>query len=92
MEKNKAAKDSGALSSLPNIGPVTQRQLEKAGIFTPEGLRAVGSREAFLRLRLREPDACLNVLYALEGAVQNIRDTQLSPETKGQLKAFFKTL
>lgn len=82
----------GALSELPNIGKVAERSLIRAGINTPEELRALGSKEAFLRVRLVEPDACLHKLYALEGAVRNVRKSELSEEKKKELKEFFDSL
>jgi predicted flap endonuclease-1-like 5' DNA nuclease len=37
----------GELSRLPNIGKAAERSLENAGIFTPEELRALGSKKRF---------------------------------------------
>ncbi len=82
----------GDLSSLPNVGRVLERNLRAVGIDTPEQLRDAGSREAFLRIRLYDPGACLHMLYGLEGAVQGIRDTLLSDEAKKDLKNFYKNL
>lgn len=80
------------LQKLPNIGKVAEELLVNAGIDTPEKLISAGSKEAFLRIRLQDPTSCLHMLYGLEGAVQGIRDCELSIETKQDLKAFFKTL
>jgi len=80
------------LQKLPNIGKVVATLLLDAEINTPEKLVDLGSKEAFLRIRLLDPTACLHMLYGLEGAVQGIRDTHLSIETKQDLKAFYKTL
>lgn len=77
------------LSQMPNIGPEIQRQLAEAGITTPEQLRAVGSKEAWLRILARDPSACINRLCGLEGAIQNVRWHQLDDETKADLKAFY---
>jgi len=80
------------LQRLPNIGKVAEALLLASGISTPEELISLGSKEAFLRIRLQDPTACLHMLYGLEGAVEGIPDTQLCEETKQELKAFFKTL
>ncbi len=80
------------LQKLPNIGKVTATLLLDAEINTPEKLVCLGSKEAFLRIRLLDPTACLHMLYGLEGAVQGIRDTDLPIETKQDLKSFYKTL
>ena len=81
------------LSKLPNVGKVLEKNLAQAGITTPEELRAAGTREAFIRIRAAaDPGACLHMLYGLEGAIEGIRDTYLSDDTKNDLKAFFKNL
>lgn len=80
----------GNLSSLPNVGKVLETNLNAAGIHSPEQLREVGSKEAFLRIRLLDPGACLRMLYGLEGAVRGIKDSLLDQETKLELKAFYQ--
>jgi DNA transformation protein and related proteins len=82
----------GALQKLPNIGKVAESLLMEVGIHSPEELFSIGSKEAFLRIRLKDQTACLHMLYGLEGAVQGIPDTELSEETKQELKDFYKTL
>lgn len=82
----------GELSRMPNIGKIGEESLLKAGIESPDELLALGSKEAFLRIRLVEPDACLHKLYALEGAVQNVRKSELPKEKKKELKDFFNSL
>jgi len=77
------------LQKLPNIGKVVDALLTAVEINTPEELINMGSKEAFLRIRTLDPTACLHMLYGLEGAVQGVRDTELSIETKQDLKAFF---
>ncbi|HPP67188.1 MAG TPA: TfoX/Sxy family protein [bacterium] len=79
----------GRLSDLPNIGKVMEKRLVKAGINDVEALRQVGSKEAFIKLRLLEGDTCFNSLCALEGAIQGIRWHYLDCETKAELKRFF---
>lgn len=79
------------LSDLPNIGPELERQLARAGVDTPEQLRALGSREAWLRIQADDPSACLHRLSALEGAVRGVKKAQLPPEVKAELKAFYRT-
>lgn len=78
------------LSQMPNIGPVVEKQLQEAGINTPEELRRVGSREAWLRILARDPSACINRLCGLEGAVQGIRWHNLDESTKDSLRQFLK--
>jgi len=80
----------GELLKLPNIGKYAEEKLIEAGIETPEELFKVGSKVAFLRIRENDPTVCLHLLYGLEGAVEGIKDSQLSAETKKDLTAFFK--
>lgn len=80
----------GGLSKLPNIGKYAEEKLIAAGIETSEELLRVGSKAAFLRIRENDPTVCLHLLYGLEGAVQGIKDSLLSVETKKDLTAFFK--
>ncbi len=51
-------------------------------------LAAVGSKQAFLKLKEKYPKVCLVHLYALEGAVQNLEFNRLSEEKKQELKEF----
>lgn len=76
------------LSDLPNIGKELEKQLQRAGIETVEQLRAVGSREAWLRIKAFDPSACYNRLCALEGALRNVRWHGLPDGVKAELKEF----
>lgn len=78
----------GELAKLVNIGPALEAQLAQAGITTAEQLRATGSREAWLRIYQNDPSACINRMYGLEGAVQNIRWHHLPEEDKATLRTF----
>jgi len=82
-----------SLSKMPNIGKVTERQLIEAGIETPEQLREIGAKEALMRIRLKsDPEACVRVLYGLQGAIDGVKDTALDEQTKRDLLAFFRAL
>lgn len=80
------------LSEMPNIGITLERLLLTAGIETPEALVKLGSKTAFLQLKRIDPTACLNKLYALEGAVQGQRWHSLSKDIKQDLTCFFKAV
>ena len=80
------------LSALPNMGKETVRRLKEVGIHTASELKAVGTEQAFLRLRALDPGACLSLLCGLEGAIQGIRWHNISPERKDELKHFLKML
>ncbi|WP_291570269.1 TfoX/Sxy family protein [Clostridium sp. UBA4548] len=79
----------GEISKLPNIGDKLEAQLKEVGIHTVDQLKQVGSKQAWLDIRTIDSSACINRLYALEGAIQGIRWHSLSGEVKSQLKDFF---
>lgn len=81
---------NGSLSALPNIGTVLEDLLARVGVTTPDSLRELGSREAWLRIRAVEPSACLHKLQALEGAVRGVRKNELPDSVKAELRAFFE--
>lgn len=80
------------LSDLPNVGKVLEKNLIEVGITTPEQLKEIGAKEAFLRIRINDPTACLHMLYGIQGAIEGIRDVYLSKEVKQELKAFHNGL
>ena len=63
----------GELSKLPNISKVIERRLIDVGISTQQELFDTGSKDAFVRIKVRDATACLNMLCALEGAIQGVR-------------------
>lgn len=79
----------GELSKLPNIGKVVEGQLNQAGIFTYEELKAIGAEEAWLRIQKFDESACYNRLLGIEGAIENIKKTFLSEDRKAELKEFY---
>jgi TfoX C-terminal domain. len=52
-------------------------------------LLEAGSKQAWLRIEEIDDAACINRLYALEGAIQGIRWYDLSEAVKGELKEFY---
>lgn len=79
----------GELLKLRNIGKEVERQLNEAGIFTYDELVDIGAKEAWLKIQQIDESACIHRLYALEGAIQGIKKTMLSQETKTNLKDFY---
>jgi len=76
------------LTTLPNIGKELERKLKAADISTTEELKQVGSKEAFVRLKVRDPQVCLVHLYALEGAISGRAYNELPETVKQDLKAY----
>lgn len=76
------------LATMCNIGKEMERKLKAIDISTAEELRKVGSKEAYLRLKIRFPNVCLVHLYTLRGAIDNVEYNRLSDEVKRDLKSF----
>ncbi|ABI69328.1 TfoX/Sxy family protein [Syntrophomonas wolfei] len=81
----------GNLSRLSNIGKVIEQQLYEVGITTYEQLKESGSKQAWLKIKSIDPSACIHRLYALEGAIQGIKKSQLPAEMKADLKEFYNS-
>lgn len=79
-----------SLCDLPNIGDELQKKLNLAGIYSAEELTITGSEKAFIRLKTIDPGACINTLYALEGAIQGIRWHGIDKQRKQELLEFFR--
>ncbi len=78
------------LSKLPNIDKAVEAQLIQVGIETPDALRQVGAKTAWLKMQEIDPFACIHRLLALEGAIQGVKKTELSDAVKADLKAFYQ--
>ena len=76
------------LTSMMNIGKEMEKKLTTIGIDTPEKLIAVGSKQAFVKLKQAYPNVCLVHLYTLEGAICNTEYNCLSEDKKKELKEF----
>ncbi|GHT36497.1 hypothetical protein FACS189427_08220 [Planctomycetales bacterium] len=82
---------SSDLKNRPNIGKELEAKLIQVGIDSFTKLRKLGSEKAFLMIRTTDSGACLHLLTALEGAIQDVRKNQLPPKRKAELREFYKT-
>ena len=80
------------LTKLPNIGPELSRMLNEVEIRDSEELKELGAEMALLRMKAQGLEVCFHKLTALEGAVQGIKKSQLTPERRADLRAFFDGL
>jgi len=81
------------LSNFPNIGIRLEGKLHSIGIDSIQALKDIGSEKAIVKIAtLENSGACLNMLYALEGAIQEIRWHDLSDERKQELKAYYRMI
>lgn len=82
-----------SLTKLPNIGKTLAQKLQEVDIYTEEDLKRLGSEVAIIKISsLENGGACINMLYALEGAIQNVRWHSLSMLKKEELKHFYYSL
>ena len=79
------------LQKLPNIGKEIERQLNEIGVYTYDDLVSIGSFDAWLKIKEKDPSACINRLMALEGAIKNVRWHDLSEKDKQRLKDFYNS-
>lgn len=81
------------LTDLPNIGKTLADKLEMIGIKSEEELKEMGSENALIKIAtIENSGACINMLYALEGAIQGIRWHGLDSARKEELKEFYRLM
>jgi len=81
------------LTDLPNIGITLAEKLNLIGIKNKQELKELGSEKAIIKIAtIENSGACINMLYALEGAIQGIRWHKLDKERKQDLKEFYRML
>lgn len=74
-----------ALASMPNLGPKSAGFLHAAGITTCAELESLGSVMAFAQVRRVVPQASLNLLWALEGALTGLHWREVAKEHRTSL-------
>jgi DNA transformation protein len=80
------------LTDLPNIGRTLADKLKMIGISTPRDLINTGSENAMIKIKTIDKEACINMLFALEGAIQGIRWHNLEKSKKLELTEFYNRL
>lgn len=77
---------------VPNMSDKLVEWLNAEGIYTLEDLQAVGSREAFQRIRSRIDERPFYVLSSLEATCRGIFKNELDQATRQELRAYFEAL
>ena len=72
---------------LRNIGPQSAAWLRQVGLRTREDLAGAGTVEAFMRVRRAGFKPGLNLLYAIEGALNDCHWQDVSEPRRGELVA-----
>lgn len=82
-----------SLTEMPNIGTNLSEKLKLIGVMNEKDLKQMGSENAIIKIAaIENSGVCINMLYALEGAIQGIRWHHLSTERKNELKDFFRMM
>lgn len=74
------------LERLFNLGPTSSAWLREAGITSYDDLERLGAAQAYLAVREQRPTASLNLLYALEGALLDVRWDHLPEDVRARLR------
>lgn len=72
-------------SKLRNIGPKSAAWLRQTGVRTQEDLEAVGALAAYVRVKRAGFKPSLNLLYALEGAIQGCHWQGIPEQRRSEL-------
>lgn len=90
LDDIKTKKDGEArLKDLPNISLNLERLLWQVGVSTSSQLRAQGACETYLKLRTIKSNLGLNVLLALEAAIQGFHHAALPMASREVLMKWF---
>jgi DNA transformation protein len=73
------------LLALRNLGKTSAQWLHASGIHTAEDLRRLGAVSAYLEVRSRGFNASRVLLYAIDGALQDVNWKELSAARKTEL-------
>lgn len=75
------------VENLRNLGPTSVGWLSEINIHTRQDLEKVGPAAAFRLIKRRQPQASLNLLWALAAALEDRDWRQLSDEEKQRLQS-----
>jgi len=81
------------LTKLPNIGKILAENLIRIGVANLNDLKNKGTERIILEL-LTVPNngVCINMVYAIEGAIQGIRWHGLESDRKKELLKFYNSI
>lgn len=91
-EKNIMLKIEENIEDLPNIGSFLAKELKGVGIVSYEKLKQTGSAKALFMIKGKSGAGCMNMLYALEGAIKKTRWHNLTIEERENVKQQFLSL
>ena len=74
-----------AAEKIRNVGPKSAAWLRQVGVRTLDDLRRIGVVETFMKVKRAGFRPSLNLLYAMQGALDDCHWTELGEETKSAL-------
>jgi predicted DNA-binding protein len=74
------------IDNLPNLGPTSAGWLREAGLFTISDLRQLGAVPAYRRVKQAQPQATLNLLWALAAGLVGKDWRTLNEEEKSRFR------
>lgn len=80
-------KHSSDLLQLKNLGIASVNILRAVGVNTQDDLERIGVVETYQRIRSRNINVSKVMLYALEGALQDVHWNDITPHRKQELVA-----
>ena len=92
MPRKRKEAISVELTEMKNLGPVMRKKLNTIGIHSAEELIAIGSREAYFRMKFAYPEVCHVHLYVLQGAIDGTLFNNLPEDVKKELRSFSDSL
>ncbi len=74
------------IAQLKNLGPKSAQMLAAIGIHDRAQLSEIGAVDAYRLLKLRGHNPSMVLVYAIQGALDDVHWNELSPELKGELQ------
>ena len=79
-----------AAEKIRNVGPKSAAWLRQVGVRTFDDLKRLGTVDIFLKVKRAGFKPSLNLLYSMEGALQDCHWTDLPDERKQELLAAYE--
>lgn len=84
---NGTSSSNDPTTTMRNVGPKSAAWLRQVGLHTREDLETAGAVEAYMRVRRAGFKPSMNLLYALEGALQDCHWQEVPMPRREQLVA-----
>ena len=79
-------RDDSGPPNLTNFGSISQQWLNAIGVYTKSDLVRLGSIHAYWLMKEHGFNVTMNIIYAMEGAILNMRWDELPEKLKAELR------